>query len=262
MVAGSEVRRLAKAHVVLDHADVALTGRICEAPKKSLSKRALALIRRAAGRPVLQCYSSDATPTATEERYRIASTTDPAAVCERRGRSTLDFIMQVGFIKAKVGGGGTIVVPILRDRRPMSEGKSTWNLFVAMREFCPSLADLHHSGIVVTFTSFDRGCYDSVDLRCRQYFSTAVPIVSGEPQLWGARRAERDEVGALLLHGRRCAIERYAYHSGQPQEQLRLHRHASRRLVAPDRHMRGAARVLGGRVDAGLGVFGRRPEDH
>lgn len=45
----------------------------------------------------------------------------------------------------------------------------------------PFRCDAGHSGIFVTFTSFDHGCYESFDLRCRQYFSTAVPVVSGEP---------------------------------------------------------------------------------
>lgn len=64
----------------------------------------------------------------------MSSAIDPAAVCESHGRSTLDYLMQVGFVKAEVGSGGNVLAPVLRDGRPMSQGKSAWNLFVAMRD--------------------------------------------------------------------------------------------------------------------------------
>lgn len=171
---------LSRASRVLDHQEVAMVERICEAGKRFLRERADALVRRAQGMPVLRCYSSDATPGTSEERIRMASTLDDFAIADRRGKSTKDFLMQCAFYKTFTSAGVSLRTPVFRDGRPLSAGKSVWNLFNSMLDFGGSLAEYNHTGISLEFFCADRGCYDCMDTRCRQYYATTVPKVTAD----------------------------------------------------------------------------------
>ena len=138
-----EIQRLARASAVLGHSDVLMVERICEGGKLFLQSRGADLIQQASGMPVLQCYSSDATPGVSEERFQLGSRLDPTAVANRRGRSTSDYLMHCCFMKAHTASGLTLKTPIFQDGLPLTAGKSTWHLFSAMRGFVKTLRPAH-----------------------------------------------------------------------------------------------------------------------
>lgn len=177
------VCRLARASLVLDHTDVNRVERLCEAAKRFLFERAAALVRKASGLPILRCYSSDATPGTSEERRRMTSSLDPMATADRRGKSTKDYLMQICWFKTVTPAGVTLRTPVFRDGQPLSQGKTMWHLWQAMREFGPTLAELGHTGLSIEFFCADRGCYESMETKVRQQHSLMTPSAVEVPEL-------------------------------------------------------------------------------
>jgi len=177
-----QVGRLSLASATLDHNDVLLVERICEAAKLFLQERSSELVRRACGMPVLQCYSSDATPGQSEERFQLGSLLDPTAVVRRRGRCTAEYLMHCCFLKACTPAGITIATPVFQDGLPLSAGKSMWHLFSAMRGFVKTLPEHGHPGIAVQFYCFDRGCFESLQHKIMQFHATLLPTPLAEPE--------------------------------------------------------------------------------
>lgn len=88
----SLLRLFAKPGVSPTHLDVRLLRRLCETVKHFLKMKGEALVRGAAGSPVLMSYSSDGTPLSA--KTRMSAQWERGTKVATTGRATAEYLVQ------------------------------------------------------------------------------------------------------------------------------------------------------------------------
>ena len=141
----------------------AMVGRDCdreadllsEVAKAFMWEKAAGVVRRAGNGPVMYSYQSDGTSSLTHRRWvhKLEGTSKKA---RRSGGAATEYLLQKAFVLTQRGIGGTEVVALIAEPRPLSHGKDTWCMYTAARDFFPTLRKLGHRGIALSHYSFDR----------------------------------------------------------------------------------------------------------
>jgi hypothetical protein len=158
-------RQYGLAHKAVGRDEDRLCSKLCEIAKELLLARVKEAVGLAGGRAILCSYSSDGTPLLTQAT--VVAKLGARKVHRRAGRA-IEFLLERFFLKF-VGSDGTPVVRcLLRDPRPLSFGKGSWQIFQAACEFLPHLRSLGHEGIIVSHACFDRAVYSAVSRKVQQ----------------------------------------------------------------------------------------------
>ena len=138
----------------LARSDVLQLQKLTEASKHFMKQTCECHLRRcnASGAPVLVFYNSDGTKitnivTQTVRVGKIAF--------RRQGKKTEEHLIERFFLKSRGPDGRPIVTAMLRDPRPMSDGKTALHAFTARRDFVLDV-ESKTSGFVIHADVFDR----------------------------------------------------------------------------------------------------------
>ena len=146
-----------------DHEEI-LDALYLEALKDSLRETAVAQALEPQVAPVLSFYSSDSTGAFCRVQGNRAT---PYGTVQRRGRVHEEFLMERGFIK-NVVGQEMRMTPLIRDPRPLQQGKKAGNSFQAWCDFELNLRTVGGKGILLEHSCFDRALLGPVALLMRQ----------------------------------------------------------------------------------------------
>lgn len=175
--ASAAVIDLSMPHRVFSKADAAAAAKWCELLKRQLRGDAVDLIRRAEGRPILYSYQADATPVLVRT-YCRTQVVDGLLVHRSAGEGC-EFLVERAFLKSTDRQGKPLLACLMRDPRPLTAGKASWNVWTACREFFPPVRSFSHGGIVLSHFAFDRALFQPVLRKLRQQqarsFDEAAP---------------------------------------------------------------------------------------
>ena len=121
------------------------------------------MIEKAQGRPLLFSYGADSTPLPALLSKVTQSFEVAGSVHHRQAGTAVDFLAQIGFLKARTASGDTVIGCLASPPRALSAGKSSWNCFTAQGEFFPHLRRLVPKGIIVQHCAFDRALFSAME---------------------------------------------------------------------------------------------------
>jgi hypothetical protein len=152
---------LGRASAILSRDNVLQAMKMAEVVKTTLRRKVRALLRSAAGRPVLFSYSSDGTPMKVAVRVSSEGLV-PNSTLNRRGKTGVEFLLQRGWYKTIGPEGNVCMCALVTDPIPLSHGKGSWYLYTAAKQFAPLTQELGHEGICVTHYAFDRAVFGAL----------------------------------------------------------------------------------------------------
>lgn len=168
-------RLYAKASLVLDKEGVEEIEALCSLLRTFFHGKIVKLVSGAAGRPMLQSYSSDGTPILTRQRMRMRSKGAQPTTVVRVGGAAHEFLIQQVFVRYLDASGQSHTSVAIREPLPLQEGKSAWHLWAAGKDFVPSLQRLGHRGLCVQHYAFDRALHRPLV----RHFSEMCALESG-----------------------------------------------------------------------------------
>lgn len=163
----SHLRLFASPGVGSTHLDVRLLRRLCESIKYFLKAKGEALVRDAAGSPVLMSYSFDGTPLSV--KTRMTAEWEKGAKVAITGRATSEYLVQHMYYRTYGSTGRARTCLVIRDPLPLTSGKSAWALWSAGQEFKRTPMQIGHTGISIVHYVFDRAGYSAL-LRMNKQF--------------------------------------------------------------------------------------------
>ena len=133
---------------------------LSEVAKALMWEKAAGVVRRAGNGPVLYSYQSDGAPALTHRRW-VHKLEGTSKKVRRSGGASTEYLLQKAFVLTQREIGGTEVVALFAEPRPLSHGKDTWCMYTAARDFFPTLRKLGHRGIALSHYSFDRAVFSA-----------------------------------------------------------------------------------------------------
>ena len=134
-----------------------------EVMKAHMWRKAEAAIRRGGSRPMLFSFASDGTPCLAMEYLSHEVTGDSKQKARRVGGRGSELLIERGYLKIQDEQGQWQQLALVRDPRPLENGKSAWHHVVACCQFFPLLRSKKSltPGIVITHYSFDRAVFSA-----------------------------------------------------------------------------------------------------
>lgn len=166
-----------RAHRVVAKHEAMQVSKLVEVVKAYLMRKARALVDAAQGRAILYTYASDGTPMLTKSTFSH-SLGGQRRFVRKAGRAT-DFLVERATLVTTGADGQRRVAVLLRDPRPLSEGKTAWHEFGAFKDFFPMLRTLKHRGIIVAHACFDRALQASLCRKIQQRQGLYYEVVGG-----------------------------------------------------------------------------------
>jgi hypothetical protein len=165
MSVSSRVEFLAKASRCLTKDEVDEVTLIGEVAKDLLQQRAQSFVLACGHRAVLYQYQGDGTPMLV--RHRTGTKVGHKSIVHDAG-SGREFLCQAAFLLSESELGEPISHAILHEPRIL-DGKTSWHLYIACKEFFPWLHKAgHRDGYNLQFFVYDRAPLSAVSRKVRQ----------------------------------------------------------------------------------------------
>ena len=172
---GNQLVELSSPFKVFSAEERRLVGKFCEVSKKFLQEQARKTVAGAENRAVLYHYGSDGTPLLVQKRFTQHA---GGRTVRRSGGSGTEFLVERGFVKSTTSLGEEVLCYLGRDPRPLTEGKTSWEMFTACCEFFPLAVTLRSvPGITIYQYVFDRLMKSAMETKIlqRQRLFLATP---------------------------------------------------------------------------------------
>lgn len=154
------VQGLAQCSRVFGPADTVMAARIGETIASYLRHKSETLVRGAGPMPILYHYSSDATAYLV---VHVATSKGDGVKVVRKGKALYEYLCERAFLKTVSPSGEEVAAIIMKEPRPLKEGKGAWHLYSALDEYMPTLRQLGHCGITIEHFGFDRGALNGLE---------------------------------------------------------------------------------------------------
>ena len=191
----------------------------CEVANATLLSGAQALVREAAGRPMVTSKSCDGTPiTVTHRATHVQPNGKKVKVSGRKGQ---EFLVCNQFVRTQMGGAsGMQTKVLLAEPTALVHGKTVPAILAACRQHWRRLRDLGHTGCAIEHYCWDRLPIQALEKQTRQWH--AAQPMPPLPAHIGREIAELTEfvcITACALHDAHNALK-WSMHDQFKDKQL------------------------------------------
>ena len=167
----ARVASLGQATKCVSKAEVAEIHKLNLCASKVLQLRADNMIAEHGDGTIIQIYMNDGWTGRIMSKIRDSD--ENANVIERHNKTRVEFLLQHKFLRFKTADGKTMMTFVPDQPRPMTMGKTGWNVWTAAVESCGLLREKGATGICVGVYILDGALFSAVARHLRSYHALA-----------------------------------------------------------------------------------------